>query len=127
MISNQEWHEVAERSAAAKFGAKHAGWYSFRRFWYLYAIPAVLGVVGYGIFRAWQAAHSAWQTVSMPDAPHVGTPALFWFAGVVLAVGTVAAFSMTRFSRLGVIGLTALIVLFGWGFYLVMLVGYWSS
>lgn len=126
MISNQEWNDVAWRSAAAKHGARHSGWYSFRRYWHLYAIPAVLGLVGYGAYRAWMVARSAWHAASVPDAPRVGTPALFWFLGAVLLLVTVVAYSATRFSRLAVIGLTSLFVLAGWGFYVVALVGYWA-
>jgi hypothetical protein len=91
-LTKEEWNRQAERAAAASFGEKHAGYYTFKR--YAAGPLGILGLAGLLIGGAtW-----AWNHVHLPSA---GTgpahlPVLFWVFLIGLAIGTVVAFRPGR-------------------------------
>lgn len=93
LTTKEEWTRRAELSAAAAFGEKHAGLYTFKRYG---AGPAGVAIAGglLGLGGYW-----LWTHVHLPSA---GTgpahlPTLFWILLVGLVLGTAFVFRPGRY------------------------------
>ena len=99
MLKRSEWNDIAERSAASAFGARHWKKYAFRHNLPVYAALVLLAVLGYGIWWAQDRAREAWShrsaNVAAPTT-NAGVPTWIWVVLGVLALLTFAAFRPGR-------------------------------
>jgi hypothetical protein len=102
VITKDEWDRRAELAAAAKYGEKHVGWYTFKRYAAGPAgIAAAAGAVGLAAY--WLFTH-----VHLPSATAGHLPTAFWFFAIPLAIGTFIAF---RPGRIFPVAFTLVVVL----------------
>lgn len=98
MLKRNEWNDIAEKSAAATFGARHWKKYAFRHNLPVYAGLAVLGALGFGVWWAQDKAREAWAHRSAVTVPSSGPGVPVWLFAVlgVLALVTLVAFRPGR-------------------------------
>lgn len=88
MLTRDQWNQTAEYAAASKWGEEHKSWFVFRRFGLpVLAVVVPVGLVGFLIWKAWQALSGA-----LSGHGTVGLPTLFWIVGGALLVATIIAF-----------------------------------
>jgi hypothetical protein len=99
-LSNDEWSTEAWKAAAETHGRKNAGWYSAMHYAPHFTVAAAIGALGFGAWWLFTHARAALSSAGSGAAPvaHAteGVPTWIWFAGAVLAVGTVVAYRPGR-------------------------------
>lgn len=89
-LSKEQWRNVAEASAAAKYGERYASWLAFRRFGATpLLIAAAIGTVGLGAWWVWS--HLIDPLLSGVAVGGPGIPLLYWIAVALAGIGTAAA------------------------------------